>query len=74
MIKKVVFHKIIFFNYSDDNLESVINHIKLFAPLSGSGIPLINKNKEYYHALKEVDYVFFDSDFFILLLRVLKNI
>ena len=74
MIKKVIFQKIIFFNYSDDNLDSIINHKKLFVFPSGSGLPLINKNKKYYVALKKADYVFFDSGFFVLLLRVLKNI
>lgn len=74
MIKKVIFQKIIFFNYSDDNLDSIINHKKLFVFPSGSGLPLINKNKKYYVALKKADYVFFDSGFFVLLLRILKNI
>ena len=74
MIKKVIFQKIIFYNYLGDNLDGIINYKKLFVFPSGSGIPLINKNKEYYDALKKADYVFFDSGFFVLLLRVLKNI
>ena len=74
MIKKIIFQKIIFYNYLGDNLDGIINYKKLFVFPSGSGIPLINKNKEYYDALKKADYVFFDSGFFVLLLRVLKNI
>lgn len=66
--------KIIFYNHSEDNFDSFINNKKLFVFPGGSGIPLINKNKEYRNALKKADYVFFDSGFFVLLLRVLKNI
>jgi UDP-N-acetyl-D-mannosaminuronic acid transferase (WecB/TagA/CpsF family) len=74
MIKKIVFKKIVFSNLSTYNFKNIVYQKKLFIFPSGSGIPLINKNKNYYSALKNADYVFFDSGFFVLLLRIFKNI
>jgi UDP-N-acetyl-D-mannosaminuronic acid transferase (WecB/TagA/CpsF family) len=74
MIKKIVFKKIVFSNLSTYNFKNIVYQKKLFICPSGSGIPLINENKNYYSALKNADYVFFDSGFFVLLLRIFKNI
>ena len=35
---------------------------------------MIDESKEYYNSLKKADLVFFDSGFFVLLLRFFKNI
>ena len=74
MIKKIIFKKIIFHNFHEIVLKTILDQKKLFIFPSGSGIPLIKKNKFYYSALKNSDYVFFDSGFFVLLLRIFKNI
>jgi hypothetical protein len=41
---------------------------------SGPGLASINFSKEYFISLKKSDLVFFDSGFFVLLLRVFKGI
>ncbi len=74
MIKKIIFKKIVFSNLSINDFKGIVSQKKLFLFPSGSGIPLINKSKNYYSALKNADYVFFDSGFFVLLLRIFKNI
>tara|TARA_B100000963_G_C22550900_1_gene636730 strand:+ start:292 stop:1026 length:735 start_codon:yes stop_codon:yes gene_type:complete len=74
MIKKVIFKNITFNNINVDDFDYLIKQKKLFLFPSGSGIPLINKNKNYYLSLKKADFVFFDSGFFVILLRLFKNI
>ena len=74
MIKKIIFHKIVFHNLQKKDFNKYIKQKKLFVFPSGSGVPLILKNRKYYLSLKKADYVFFDSGFFVLLLSVIKNI
>ncbi len=74
MIKKIIFRKIVFHNFENKDFKRLINQKKLFLFPSGSGIPLLQKNKKYYLSLLNADYVFFDSGFFVILLRFLKNI
>ena len=74
MIKKIIFQKIAFNNIQKKDINMYIKQKKLFVFPSGSGIPLIAEDKKYYLSLKKADYVFFDSGFFVLLLRILKNI
>ena len=74
MIKKVIFKNIAFHNIQKKDFNKNIKQKKLFVFPSGSGIPLILKDKKYYLSLKRADYVFFDSGFFVLLLSILKNI
>ena len=74
MPKKILFKNIVFHNFSENDVQSILRKKKLFVFPSGSGIPLINNNKNYYSALKKADYVFFDSGLFVLLLRIFKNV
>ena len=74
MIKKVIFKNIAFHNIQKKDFSRHIKQKKLFVFPSGSGIPLIEEDKKYYLSLKNADFVFFDSGFFVLLLRILKNI
>ena len=74
MIKKIIFHKIVFHNLQKKDFNKYIKQKKFFVFPSGSGIPLIQENKKYYLSLKKADYVFFDSGFFVLLLKFFKNI
>ena len=41
---------------------------------AGPALATIDESKEYYKSLKKADLVFFDSGFFVLLLRFFKNI
>ena len=70
MIKKIQFKNIIFSNFYFR--EFVKKGYYTFP--SAPGIASINSSREYYNSLKNADYVFFDSGFFVLLLRLFKNI
>jgi len=74
MIKKVIFKKIVFHNLNIKNFKKNIIKKKLFVFPSGYGLASIDKNRKYFLSLKHADFVFFDSGFFVLLLRFIKNI
>lgn len=74
MIKKIIFRNIVFHNIKKKDFNKHIKQKKLFVFPSGSGIPLIDEDKKYYLSLKNADFVFFDSGFFVLLLSIVKNI
>ena len=74
MIKKILFKNIIFNNLDHENFSNIISKKGLFVFPSGPGIASINTNNEYFLSLKKSDLVFFDSGFFVLLLKILKNI
>ena len=73
-MRKITFKGINFLDLKDDQFEKIIQNKGLFVFPSGYGLPSINKKLKYYKSLKKADYVFFDSGFFILLLRLFKNI
>ena len=72
--KKIIFKEIYFINFENYKFFQIIKKKGLFVFPSGPGIASILSSKEYYNSLKKADYVFFDSGFFVLLLRFLKNI
>ena len=74
MIKKILFKNIIFNNLDHKNFNNIISKKGLFVFPSGPGIASINANREYLLSLKKSDLVFFDSGFFVLLIKFLKNI
>ena len=74
MIKKIIFKDIIFNNFDHKNFSKIIIKKGLFVFPSGPGLGSINSSKEYFISLKKADLVFFDSGFFVLLLKFFKNI
>ena len=74
MIKKIIFKDIIFNNLDHKNFKKIITKKGLFVFPSGPGIASIDSSKEYYNSLRNANYVFFDSGFFVLLLRIFKNV
>ena len=74
MIKKVLFKNIIFNNLNPKNFGKIISKKGLYTFPSGPGIASIDTSIEYYNSLKKSDLVFFDSGFFVILLKILKNI
>jgi UDP-N-acetyl-D-mannosaminuronic acid transferase (WecB/TagA/CpsF family) len=74
MNKKILFKDIIFNNLDHKSFDDIISKKGLFVFPSGPGIASINTNKEYFLSLKKSDLVFFDSGFFVLLLKFLKNV
>ena len=74
MINKIIFKKIRFNNISFRNFDKYILKKGLFVFPAGPALAMIDESKEYYNSLKKADLVFFDSGFFVLLLRFFKNI
>ncbi len=74
MISKVIFKKIKFNNIYDKNFNNYIVKKGLFVFPAGPALASINHSNEYYDSIRKADLVFFDSGFFVLLLRLFKNI
>ena len=74
MIKYVLFKGISFNNIKTSDFNKIIKKKGLFLFPSGPGLASINSNHKYHKSLKKADFVFFDSGFFVLLLRFFKNV
>ena len=74
MIKKILFKNIIFSNFNYRNFNKIIKKKGLYLFPSGPGLATINKEYEYHKSLVNADFVFFDSGYFVFLLKFLKNI
>jgi UDP-N-acetyl-D-mannosaminuronic acid transferase (WecB/TagA/CpsF family) len=74
MIKNVLFRGINFDNIRIVDINNIIKKKGLFVFPSGPGLASIDNSIKYYESLKKANYVFFDSGFFVLLLRIFKNI
>jgi len=73
-MKKIIFKNITFINIKSNDLYPYFYKKGLFLFPSGPGLSTLNKDKIYHKSLINADFVFFDSGFFVLLLRFLKNI
>lgn len=73
-INKIIFKKIIFNNLDYKNFNKYILKKGLFVFPAGPALATIEKSEKYYQSIRNADLVFFDSGFFVLLLRFFKNI
>ncbi len=74
MIKKVLFKNIVFTNLKKKDFSKIINKKGYFVFPAAPALASIENSKNYYKSLVDADYVFFDSGFFVILLRFFKNI
>ena len=74
MIKKIIFKNIKFYNINTKNFDKFIIRKGLFVFPAGPALASIEESSKYYNSLRKADYAFFDSGFFVLLLKVFKNI
>ena len=74
MIKKIIFKDIKFYNITTKKFNKYIIKKKLFVFPAGPALASIEDSRKYYESIKKADYVFFDSGFFVLLLKIFKNI
>ena len=74
MINKVIFKKIKFNNVNSKNFQKYIVRKGLFVFPAGPALASIDHSPKYHESLIKADFVFFDSGFFVLLLRFLKNL
>ena len=70
----ILFNKIKFINISKKDFPKIIKKSGLFVFPSGPGLANLKINSPYHKALVKADHVFFDSGYFVILLRVLKKI
>lgn len=73
-LKKIKLKNILFRNFHEKDFLKIINHKGLFVFPSGPGLATLNNNEIYKKSLQNADFVFFDSGYFVLLLRILKDI
>ena len=74
MTRKIIFKKITFSNIDYKKFNKYILKKGLFVFPAGPALATIDYSKEYYKSVQKADFVFFDSGFFVLLLRILKNV
>lgn len=74
MINKIIFQKITFNNFQDNDFEKIVLKKGYFVFPAAPALITIENSKKYYESLLKADYVFFDSGFFVLLLKIIKNI
>ena len=74
MTSKIIFKKIIFNNIDTKNFDKCVTKKGLFVFPAGPALASIQKSSQYYRSIKKADLVFFDSGFFVLLLKIFKNI
>jgi hypothetical protein len=73
-MKKLYFFGIKFNSFQIKDFTKIISKKGLFVFPSGPGLSTIDQNKQYLFALKNADYVFFDSGFFVILINYIKGI
>ena len=74
MIDKIRYKNITFNNFSEKDFPNLMNNFGLFTFPAAPPLATLELNSEYHNSLISSDYVFFDSGFFVLLLRYLKGI
>ena len=56
------------------NFDKCVTKKGLFVFPAGPALASIQNSNQYYRSIKKADLVFFDSGFFVLLLKIFKNI
>ena len=74
MARSIIFKKIKFNNLKITNFNKYIVKKGLFVFPAAPALASIEKSYKYYDSIKKADFVFFDSGFFVLLLKLFKNI
>ena len=73
-MKKIIFEEISFVDLNFSEFEKIIKKKGLFVFPAAPAIANIKNEKNYYNSLKKADYAFFDSGFFVLLLKFFKKV
>lgn len=74
MISKIIFKKITFNNLDYKKFSKIISKKGFFVFPAGPALATIQNSNIYHKAIQKADLVFFDSGFFVLLLKIFKNI
>ena len=70
----LILNKIRFKNFKEHQLKKLFNFKGLFVFPAAPALSKIYDEKKYHNALVKADHVFFDSGYFVLLLKLLKRI
>lgn len=70
----LIFNKIRFKNFKENQLKNLFNCKGLFVFPAAPALSNIYSEKKYHEALIKADFVFFDSGYFVLLLKLFKRI
>lgn len=73
-MKKIIFNKIKFVNIDEFEFKKIIKKKGVFVFPAAPPLATLKTNSNYHKSLLSADFVFFDSGFFVLLLRFFKNI
>ena len=73
-VRKIKIFGITFFDANYKEIKKMLDRGGLLVLPSGPGMSTIDKDKNYYNALKNSDIALFDSGYLCLLLRILKGI
>ena len=73
-MKKIIFNKIKFFDLNEIEAKKMMNKQGLFVFPAAPPLATLKLGSIYHQALIKSDFVFFDSGFFVLLLKFLKGI
>ena len=74
MIDKIKYKDITFYNLGEKDFPGLMNCNGLFTFPAAPPLATLELNSDYHKSLISSDYVFFDSGYFVLLLRYLKGI
>ena len=73
-MKKIIFEKIKFISFDENEFNKIIQNKGLFVFPAAPALINLDQSKKYHLSLINSDFVFFDSGYFVLLLRILKKI
>ncbi|WP_440656846.1 WecB/TagA/CpsF family glycosyltransferase [Candidatus Pelagibacter sp. HIMB1509] len=73
-MRRIFFKGISFIDFSENNINKILNRNGLFVFPAATALVNIYKNKKYYNSLKKADLVFFDSGFLVILFKIFKNL
>ena len=74
MISKIIFNKITFNNLDYKKFNKIISKKGFFVFPAAPALASIKSYDIYHKSIQKADLVFFDSGFFVILLKIFKNI
>lgn len=73
-IKKIKFRNIVFNNFKENQIKFIMKKNGLFVFPAAEPLATLEENSQYHKSLIFSDFVFFDSGYFVFLLRIFKGV
>ena len=74
MVKKIIYKDITFINFNLKKINILFKKKGLFVFPAGPTLANMETHSKYHQSLKQADYVFLDSGYFVLLLKLFKSL